>query len=97
MTIITLKVERDGKFVSKRLTKKMMCALFDLQFMMEEDTWETVKLNKMDKDLGEAFAIISHIDSVIHGNKCYKFEGKKLVETKEKHYVFGKPNWRKKK
>ena len=95
MTIVTLRVERNGRFVSKRITQKMMCALFDLQFMME-DTWDTVKLNKMDKDLQDAFAIISHIDAAMHNNEVYSCEGKKFVKEKDKNYMFGKPNWRKK-
>ena len=44
----------------------MICGLFDLQFMISDDTWETQKLNKIDKDTLGFFDIIGHIDTAMH-------------------------------
>lgn len=35
MTKIVLRLEKDGKYLEKRLTKRMVCALFDLHYMLD--------------------------------------------------------------
>lgn len=98
MTKIILRLEKDGKYIEKRLTRRMVCALFDLQFMIN-GIWKTIKLNKMDKDLIKLFKIVSHIDDAMHGNKTgtYDKKKKKVIWT-DKHkgeWLFGKPKWKK--
>lgn len=67
MIKIILRLEKDGKYIEKRLSKKMICALFDLQYMI--DDWSTIKLNKIDKDINKFFRIIEYFDNVMHGEK----------------------------
>lgn len=109
-TKIFIQLEKNGRYIQKKLTKRMICALFDLQYMMDE-TWDTVELNKMDKELRDFFRIIEHVDDAIHGNeigitepakqhigdnKVVQQERKVVWRKKEDgEYLFGKPRWRK--
>jgi len=93
---IKIRLERNGKYIEKEMSQKMMCALFDLQFMIH-DTWKTVKLNKMDKDLSAFFRIIEHLDDAMHGNYCGHMgvDGAVTWHKKTKgEYIFGKPKWK---
>ena len=67
-TRIIIRVEKDGKYVEKELTQRMVCALFDLQYMIDE-VWDTIKLNKMDKDMDDFFRIAEFIDECSHEEK----------------------------
>ena len=44
----------------------MICTLFDLQYMMEEETWETIKLNKELKYINKFFRIVEEVDGRMH-------------------------------
>lgn len=78
-TRIFIRLEKNGKYIQKRLTKRMICALFDLQYMMDE-AWDTIELNKMDKELGDFFKIVEQIDEAMHKPVLYSF-------TSAKHHV----------
>lgn len=66
MMKITITLENNEKIVTRNLTKKMVCALFDLQYMLDDNIWKTAKLNNMDKDLEKAFKAIEYIDKKMH-------------------------------
>lgn len=90
-------VEKDNKEIKFNITPQMVYALFDLQYMMD-DTWKTIKLNKIDKDIKKAFAIIDKIQDCIYDGKTYKYEDGKFILSKHKHYYGGKaPEWKNKK
>ena len=40
------------------LTEREMYILSDLQYMMRKETWDTIKLNKMEKELSKLFTRI---------------------------------------
>ena len=48
------------------LSERMICSLFDLQYMMEEETWETIKLNKELKYINKFFRIVEEVDGRMH-------------------------------
>lgn len=93
---IILRLEKDGKYIEERLTPRMICALFDLNYMLTPDVWETIKLNKMSKELSEFFKIIELLDDSMHGNLVGEYhKGKLIIRKKTKgEYIFGKPEWR---
>jgi hypothetical protein len=94
---IILRVEREGRYFEKELAWRMICALFDLQFMIADETWETIKLNEMDKELDDFFKIIEIVDIAMHGDKIGTYKKGKLVWRKKKddEYQHGKPDWKK--
>ena len=101
-TRIIIRVEKDGKYVEKELTQRMVCALFDLQYMIDE-VWDTIKLNKMDKDLADFFRIAEFIDDISHEERIGYNEDKLLNRfhiTKDKKGNFktigNKRVWKKK-
>lgn len=97
-TKVIIRLEKNNRYVEKRLTKRMVCALFDLQFMLDENNvWEVAKLNKIDKDLLNLFTIISFIDDNMHEDVQYIQRGKKMIKVrkKTKDYLFGKSKWKK--
>ena len=71
-----------------------MGALYDLQYMLDE-TWETLKLNKMEKGIAKFFRDVSHLVDASYNNRYYHFVDDKFIIAKNKHYMSGKPNWRK--
>lgn len=76
----------------------MICALFDLQYILN-DVWDTLKLNKMDKDMGEFFRIIDYIDEAMHGGCVGVYDKNKddyVVRKKKKNeYLVEEPKWQK--
>lgn len=94
---ITLRLERDGKYIEKKITPRMVCALFDLQYMMD-NAWETIKLNKMTREMKQFFRIIEYFDDAMHGDKIGHFDKKsnKIIwrKKKDEDYLFGKPDWK---
>lgn len=57
---IALKEQAKGKH-KIILTESQVRNLIDLQYMMEKKTWDTIKLNKMDKDLKDFFLQLGKI------------------------------------
>lgn len=90
---IVLRIEKMGRYIEEKITKKQICALFDLQYMMDE-TWSTLKLNKIDKDISKFFGIIDHIDEAMHGGAPIPLNGHSVEKSKGKFYLCGKPNWK---
>ena len=98
-TKIVIRMEREGKYTEQRLKPSMVCALFDLQFMLD-DVWHTLKLNKLDKDMAGFFEIIDYLDDSLHGSQVsyYNTQTKrwKHREKTKKDYPkhsLGKPKW----
>lgn len=64
-----IKIELDlgnNKKLEKKLTPKIVCALFDLQYLLTSENWADLKLNKMDKDLKKFFRTIEMMDNMMH-------------------------------
>ncbi len=82
--------------VEVALTRDELAALFDLQFMLDENTWDTLKLNKLNKGILSAFRKFEYVyNDVLCEGKVYGCKGKKFVLLKERHYMVKKPIWRK--
>lgn len=92
---IILRLEREGKYLEKELSTKMIMALFDFQYMYDVNTWETVNLNNIKDELRAFFKIVDHIDDAMFDNKSSEIVNGEIVDCKEVHYWAGKPNWKK--
>lgn len=92
---ITIRLEKEGKYIEKKLTPRMVCDIFDLHYILTPDNWKDMITNKMDKRVAKFFYIMSFLDSAMHGNKLYRAKGNTFVESKEKDYTHGKPKWKK--
>jgi|SRR3989344_1055567 len=91
---IKIYIKEKGKVIEKKITKKMICSMFDLQFMLNKNVWNTVKLNNMEKDIIGFFKIISYLDNKVHEievkrNKINDLEKKEALERLEKIYGAG--------
>ncbi len=93
---VKLVAEGNKGIVEVALTKNELAALFDLQFMLEKETWRTLKLNKIDKEILSAFRKFEHIyNDVLCEGKVYGCKaGGKFVLLKERQYMVKKPRWR---
>lgn len=93
---ITIRLEQKGRYLEKELTPKMVCALFDLQFMFTPDCEEVIELNKIDKELDKFFGIMGHIDGAMHGSLIGRWDEKKeeIVWKMDKKHLYGKPEWK---
>ena len=49
---------------------------------MLDEVWNTIRLNKIEKELKDFFKIISHIDDAMYGNKVGKIDKK----TKNRYF-----------
>jgi len=63
---IKIYLKEKNKIIERRLTRKMICCMFDLQYMLGKDVLDTVKLNKMEKEILRFFKIISFLDNKMH-------------------------------
>ncbi len=82
------------------LTHKEIAAFFDLGYMIEDDTWKVVKLNKIDKSITSLHKKIDHVlNGVYHRGRVYKLitkNGKtKTVLNDKPIWSVKKPNWKK--
>lgn len=74
---ITISVDFKGIHREKKINPKIICALFDLQYIIGNDVWDTLKLNKIEKDINEFFDIIEKIDDTIHEEGRHEWKGSK--------------------
>lgn len=95
MKKMMLVIEReDGKKITRQITEKQASALFDLQFMLN-DIWETIKINKIEKDIGDFFRSINYIyHDAFHEGKVYKYEDGKFKEERKRWYMITRPKWK---
>lgn len=63
---IKIYLKDKNKVIERKLTKKMICSIFDLQYMLDKGVWNTIKLNKRDKDIKEFFKVIYFLDDEMH-------------------------------
>lgn len=92
---IKIQIKKNGNVYEKQLNNKIISSLFGLQFMLDEKTYKTLKLNKIDKDLEKFFKIVNEIMDYKDEGRAYKLEDKKFKPSKIKFYYSGKkPKWK---
>lgn len=79
-TRIIIRLEKNGKYVERQLSRRILCGLFDLNYMLTDEVWDTIKLNGMEKDITKFFKIVEFLDGAFHGNGSYR-------ERPEKHHI----------
>ena len=78
------------------LTASEINALGDLGFMIEEDMWKLLKLNKIDKEIRSAMIKFQHLlFDVKDSGVTYRLEGKKFIKTDKPRWLVKKPRWKK--
>ncbi len=71
-------------------------ALGDFGFMIEEDMWKLLKLNKIDKEIKSVMIKFQHLlFDVKDSGTTYRLEGKKFVKSNKPSWLVKKPRWRK--
>ncbi len=77
------------------LTVSEIIALGDFGFMIEEDTWKLLKLNKIDKEIKSAMMKFQHLLlDVKDSGITYRLEGKKFVKSDKPRWLIKKPRWK---
>ena len=96
---IILRLEKAGKYLEKQIPRRIICGLFDLQFMISDKTWKILKLNHLNKDILDFFDIVGHFDTGMHEEVVHIWDSKTKKTTPRKmkstDYVYGKPRWKK--
>lgn len=77
-----------------------LASLYDLSYMLCSECWDTLKLNKLDKDFSKLVNKAEYIIDIKYDGKCYHFEknkkGKYIRKTsKTKYFLYKKPKWKK--
>ena len=77
------------------LTAREIAALGDLGFMIEEDMWKLLKLNRIDKEVKSAMIKFQHLlFDVKDSGVTYRLEGKKFVKSYKPIWLVKKPRWK---
>lgn len=78
------------------LTAREIDALGDLGFMIEEDMWKLLKLNKMDKEIKSAMIKFQHmLFDIKDAGVTYHLEDNKFVKSNKPTWLVKKPIWKK--
>jgi hypothetical protein len=83
------------------ITRKEINDVYDASYMIDNDSWRTIKLNKCDKSWISFRKKIEHIiHDVLGDGKTYSMKKDKknkvkFVLNKKKHYMVKKPKWKK--
>lgn len=86
----------NGQYSVKKIPHKLIHALFDLQFMMEPDTWKILKLNKINKEVSSFFRIVDWSLDCASDGRCYSWDENGVRLSRRKYYHSGRrPRWRK--
>lgn len=84
----------DGKKCIIPLTTEEVSDLCELTYMISDETWNIIKLNKV--DLGSIFKKIEFLEhDVVNEGKYWTFDKKKkeMVMAKDNHYLIEEPKW----
>lgn len=94
---IKIVVEKaDNSYIKVPITREEIYNLCELMYMLGKETYDTLKLNKVDiKSVYDKIEFLEH--DVINEGRYYSWDKKKncLVLAKDRTYLVKRPRWKK--
>jgi hypothetical protein len=89
--IVKIVVEKGDVYTERVLPKRVICALFDLQYAID---WNNARLNCDSKHLRRFFDVIEYIDDAQHKPVEHTIEDGKIIGVPKTFWLHGKPKWK---